>query len=283
MKTTPSPQHGSKSSSQLELFPLDGSINGASPRSSPKTLKGSTAATSSPVSAVGSSLSGSPDGQRDSQSGPVPRRANRTASRGKGKGTRTLETFGPNSVASSQHDDLQSSLESSLQTLLNGSPGSEVIWEHWTTPWGQSRLRPRSSGQTTGANDTILLPTPTASMQTGADLLQAMHASSDPRRLSYPVAKTLAAKLSTEVSVWRPLLAPSRLDPTWTLWRMGYPAMWHSCGVRATRSCPPSVRNSFKATSKLVKVPMLVDVARWMKLKNRASKGRPKGEGTKRP
>jgi len=41
-----------------------------------------------------------------------------------------------------------------------------------------------------------------------------------------------------------------RLNPAFTLWLMGYPTAWHSCGVQAMQSFPKSRRNSSKRRSK---------------------------------
>lgn len=39
---------------------------------------------------------------------------------------------------------LQQCLENRLRVRLHGSPECEVIWKPWTTPWGQSRFKPRA-------------------------------------------------------------------------------------------------------------------------------------------
>lgn len=41
---------------------------------------------------------------------------------------------------------------------------------------------------------------------------------------------------------------PGQLNPDFSLWLMGYPAAWGSCGARAMRSCRKSPRRSSKRT-----------------------------------
>ncbi len=70
----------------------------------------------------------------------------------------TSGLFGENSSASAI---LQSSLESRLRALLNGSDLCEVTWKRWDAPWGQCLSKPRARVRTIFGTDTGSWPTPT--------------------------------------------------------------------------------------------------------------------------
>lgn len=74
-----------------------------------------------------------PDGQTNRQSGPAPAHANRSASPGRGKWTKTSATYGPLFEPPSPSASLQLSLESKLQARMAGfgSPEYELTWKHW--------------------------------------------------------------------------------------------------------------------------------------------------------
>jgi hypothetical protein len=87
--------------------------------------------------------------------------ANLSPSQAAKVGLLTAGTYGPFFGTTSRSAALQSSLESRLRALLNGSDLCEVTWKPWTTPWGQCLSRPRARVRTTFGTDTGSWPTPT--------------------------------------------------------------------------------------------------------------------------
>lgn len=133
-------------SSQNDLFPPDGSIDAASPTSSPPTLRASGDTTSSPGSADGplplSLLTLLPTGA----SGLDPAHVSLSRRRD-GAWVPTMHGIcGPTSFASSTHAGPLASWENRLRERLAmvGSTESPLIWERRATPAGRSisRLRP---------------------------------------------------------------------------------------------------------------------------------------------
>jgi hypothetical protein len=72
--------------------------------------------------------------------------------------------------------------------------------------------------------DGKLMPTPSASMVTAADMLQAQYAGSDPNRPTYAEAKHLSQQGQT-----------GQLSPLFVEWLMGYPEGWTDLNVSETQ------------------------------------------------
>lgn len=119
-------------------------------------------AISSPASPDGPEPSASPDGLMRDLFGQAVAPASRSRSRASARASKTLVTYGPSGSSSSASAALQSSLESRLRRLLNGSDLCEVIWKAWRTPWGQSLSRPRARVRTISETDIGMWPTATA-------------------------------------------------------------------------------------------------------------------------
>ena len=116
------------------------------------------------------SSQGSGDGRPlyDSRIGPIIEKygleavlANLSPSQAAKVGLLTHATSGPFFDTSSRSAALQSSLESRLRALLNGSDLCEVTWKKWDAPWGQCLSKPRARVRTTFGTDTGSWPTPT--------------------------------------------------------------------------------------------------------------------------
>ncbi len=134
---------------------------------------------------------------------------------------------GPSGSVSLRSAALQSSLESRLRALLNGSDLCEVIWKPWATPWGSCLSKPRARVRTTSATDTGLWPTPTQrdwKSGTGAQ----------PREGHAP-------PLSSKVG--------GQLNPTWVEWLMGWPLGWTDLKPLVMDKCPnaPNLHGALSA------------------------------------
>lgn len=184
------------------------------------------------------------------------------------------------SGGSSRSADLQSSLESRLQASLEGlgSPEYALTWKHWDMESGppicalRGSVR-RISGKGCGGWPTptsrdhkdgtkkscqnvpvnSLLgrsvhlagwPTPTSSMMTWQDLNQALTAGNGSQRKKYGDSVTLLNGHGSSAVTERK--DEYRLNPRFSLWLMGYPAEWASCGEQAMQSFRSSRRSSSK-------------------------------------
>ena len=109
---------------------------------------------------------------------------------------------------------------------------------------------PRGKRQVDLESALRFLPTPTASMQTMADLFQAQYAGTDPQRPSYATAsardwKSGKASHKTMERNSRPLneqvqeVLQGSLNPTWLEWYMGWPMLWTARGTLPERPLSP--------------------------------------------
>ena len=163
MRTIRTQRAISSGSSQLELCLPATSIGATFARSGRATCAATSPRTSSPASAAGRSRCAASDGETIDLFGRQAFPVSRSRAPASRKDSPTSATSGPCSNGSSRHDALQSSLESSLRTRLNGSTLCEVVWIPWNTPWGQSRSKPHVRVRSMEGRDTTLWPTPTTS------------------------------------------------------------------------------------------------------------------------
>src|SRR5690606_26857306 len=119
-------------------------------------------ATSSPESAAGRMPSGSPDGPTTGPYGPDPALASLTPRQALEMGMTTRGPYGGRGAGSSISVDLQLSLASKLQALMDvdGSPEYELTWSQWDMPWGPPICRLRASARRTSGSDFSGWPTP---------------------------------------------------------------------------------------------------------------------------
>lgn len=233
---------------------------------------------SSVASRVGSLRSNSPAGQKAAKSGRQAVPVSRFRARDKEKAMPTNDTCGPLFIGSTPSAALQSALASRLRARLdaNGSPEYELTWKEWDLPSGVPICALRASGRRTSGKGCSGLPTPKAedSEQTGAhrgnpDTLNSASKmagwttpqSRDSKGVSQnfcredkPKDDCLPDQVSGVVQSGTPAetanCAGYRLNPRFSLWLMGYPDEWASCGVRAMQSCRNSRRSSSKHISK---------------------------------
>jgi hypothetical protein len=179
---------------------------------------------------------------------------------------------------------LSERLGQNLMTLLEGrgAPEYELTWNRSVTPSGHVMYRLRASGRRTSGSGctgwptataqdadlagwptpmagspgteeynpagntdssrkTVALvgwPTPTSSCVTEQDLAQAMTAGNSSERKPYADSGIIPS--SSTVGMGK----PAALNPRFSLWLMGYPVAWASCGERAMQSCRKSPRSS---------------------------------------
>ena len=157
------------------------------------TCVDSRSAISSPASVSGATRYVKPAGTTLDLFGPVPVRANLSATQAKALGLLTSGTYGRRSSTSSATIALQSSLESRLQaaTQALGSTLFKMTWKLWATPSGRSRFRLRASAlrnhesaftgwrtpiATDGSKADCLLPGVLKRIESGRQLSLAMQA-----------------------------------------------------------------------------------------------------------
>ena len=139
---------------------MEMSIPDRSPTSAPPTCAATPNVISLPASAAGPRLCDAPEfGRIIARFGRAAVLASLSPSRASKVGLLTSGTSGLSGSTSSSSAALQSSLESRLRPLLNGSALCEVTWKPWATPWGSCLSRPRARVRTTCETDTGLWQT----------------------------------------------------------------------------------------------------------------------------
>ncbi len=197
-------------------------------------------ATSLPGSEDGPSDSGSPDGQTTALFGQARARASRSRQLGSVEGSMTSAISGQSGENLSASDALQSSLENSLRKRLNGSDLCEVTWKPWTTPWGQSRSKPRARVRINLATDFGLWPRPTSLSFAGS------HQPGNSRNMNKIREHVLAMLGETTSGVAGVMAKSGALTPALICSLMEFPIEWGNCEPTET----PSRRRSRQSSSK---------------------------------
>jgi hypothetical protein len=191
---------------------------------------------------------------------------NLSARQAKELGLLTSGICGPHSTISSDSANLQSSLASRLQVLLNGSDLCEVIWKPRVTPWGASLSKPRARVRTIFATDSSLWPTATSrdhkdgpycpNVPINALLGRAVWVWPTPLRYDADIKNLSDTRRPSLLSVAMRSTPRSSdgssestakrgaLNPEFVCWLMGFPQEWVYCGVSAMLSIPARRRRS---------------------------------------
>ncbi len=200
-----------------------------------KILKGTGSVTFSQALEAGLTHSGWLVGQTIGQHGREAALASHSVMPAKVAELESIDTYGPLFGGLSPSADLQCALENKLQARLdvNGSPEYALTWKRWDIGSGVPICALRASARYIQGRGFGGLPTPLATDHKGGHS-NPFH----PARMTQPGRfKNLRDYLSAR---WNLLYPPVRV----TVWLMGYPDVWVSCGVRAMRSCRKSPRSS---------------------------------------
>src|SRR5690606_5431413 len=205
--------------------------------------------TSSQGSAAGRMPSGSPDGPTTGPYGPDPALASLTPRQALEKGMTTRGPYGGRGDGSSTSVGLQLSLASRLRALMDvdGSPEYELTWKQWDMSSGPPICRLRASARRTSGNGYGGWRTPSGSDGEGGtmDVLMAIREGYTPKlklRDQAPLARMGSGTMQSGSPA--PTERRGALNPALSLWLMGFPDEWLSCGVRAMQSSRRSRRCS---------------------------------------
>lgn len=193
----------------------------------------------------------SPDGRTSCPSGPGVAHASLFQSRDEDSEQTTTGTSGRKCSGSSASAALQSSLESKLRARLDcdGSMEYSQTLKVRATPAGRRLLVHTASARRTSGNGCTGWPTTSCRdwkdtpgmSQTGVN----PDGSARSRLDQLPRVATLAGTAATDGTIAAMgNTAGFRLNPRFSLWLMGYPDEWASCGALAMPLSRKSPRNS---------------------------------------
>ena len=238
MRTTNEPAPGYANSFPEDLFPPEGLIAGASLRYEQAISRVTPNATSSPGSADGVMRSSSPDGQKTAGLAHVP--VSRFRALESESAMPTNDTCGPLFLTSSPSAGLQRSLESRLRARMDasGSAEYELTWREQDMPAGLPICALRASGRRTSGKGSTGWATPTSRDHKDTGDISGVPENSLLGRQAHQASGVTASSSSAATG------RRGALNPAFSLWLMGFPAGWVSCGVRAMQSFRKSRRNS---------------------------------------
>ena len=232
------------------------------------TLLDTLSATSSPESAGGRTLCALPECRTTPTCGQGAAHASRSVLPGGEKEQQTSGMSGRSSQGSSESAALQRCLESRLRAAMdvNGSPEYSLTWKRWDMPsrepicalrasarrisgnvctgWrspqssdgegGVMEIRPESAGKYKLRDEAQIAGWPTITVQDSENCA----GPSQEGRNTLPLNTLVYTNVETEKR------DGYRLNPRFSLWLMGYPNEWASCGERAMQSCRKSRQRS---------------------------------------
>ncbi|GAT33270.1 hypothetical protein TSACC_21683 [Terrimicrobium sacchariphilum] len=268
---------GSESLFQQDLFPLATLTSDLSATFGPKTCEDTLSATSSPGLADGAEPCNLQDGQKIVLYGPGAVHASHSAPLESNSGQQTRGISGPSSSDSSPSSDLQRALANRLRAALdvNGSPEYVLTWKEWPMKSGPpicalrasvrrtsasvfgGWLTPKGSDAQGGWQGKDLRTTPGGGLRKLID--QAMIAGWLTPSANEDAAGNwgtgMQAMLGSQVKLVSGTTQSGTnaetgkrgglvLNPRFSLWLMGYPEEWASCGEAAMQSFRKRPRSS---------------------------------------
>ena len=222
-------------------------MNAQLPLFKPQTSEATPNVISSPESADGLSPSNSQESAQTPHSGQVHVPASHSPTQANGEAPTMSDTSGPSGLDSLTSANLQLCLESRLQANLAGlgSPEYAHKWKRWDMQSGPPICALRASPLRKSANAFGGWPTVTCRDHKDgtAHSCRNVHHNNLLGRVCHGV---IPNGMSAETASAEGF----RLNPRFSLWLMGYPTAWHSCGVQAMRLCRKSRRSSSRRRSK---------------------------------
>jgi hypothetical protein len=280
-KSTPMPRNGSATSSAKDSSPPETLTSEALSMFSPKMSRDIRNATSLRASGDGATPSDLPDGQTTDLFGQDHAPASPSPQLEKAKHQAMNATSGPNGSDLSAQFDRQSSLANRLKRRLDGVGSTlfTLTWKRKATPLGRPYYQLAASGRRTSDSDFGSWATPQAQEQNetpekklarganaGLNLRNAAEMASWPTHQGgrtihhaeqiggtlYASGKKVQMSLKQQALGATPSGSPAQteskgqLNPSFSLWLMGYPAEWLSCAPQATRLSRKSRLSSSK-------------------------------------
>ena len=202
-----------------------------------------------------------------------------SVSQEKAQALMTLATYGPLFGGSSPTDALQCVLANKLLLSLDGVGSTEYVltWKHWDMQSGPPICALRASAHRKSGNGRGGWPTPTTKRKAGGEYKdphkawnramgphandlrdfaqlagwptpntpqarEADPSAGDPKHKRSQKGPEHIGQLPDGMTAEMASGAGYRLNPRFSLWLMGYPEEWASCGERAMQSCRKSRR-----------------------------------------